>query len=93
MKQIIILILIFSFILYLYGEFQLRFGNKRDNYIKILEVLTFLLTIVAIISRKWWICILVFIMLLVLVISPSRVFNFLRKAFNKLKDLFEGQKN
>lgn len=93
MKQIIILILILSFILYLNGEFQLRFGDKRENYIKILEVLTFLLAVIAAISRKWWICILVFIMLLVLVISPSRFFNFFRKFFNKLGNLFKRQKN
>ncbi|WP_300385022.1 hypothetical protein [Clostridium sp.] len=93
MKSIIILILVLLFVLYLYREFQLRFGYEIDKDTKILEILIFLLSIYAFISRKWWINILVLILIIALIISPRKFINPFRKIYNKFTNLYKKQKN
>ena len=93
MKQIIILILALLFTLYLYRKFQLRFAYQIDKDIKILQILIFLLSIYAFFSGKWWINILVLILIIALITSPNKFVNLFRKAFNNLGNLFKIQKN
>lgn len=92
MKSIIILILVLLFILYLYREFKMRFGYEIDKDIKILEILIFLLSIYTFLSGKWWINILILILIIALIIAPRKFVNSFRKDFNKLGDLLKAQK-